>query len=299
MRIDGYSLLVRIANRLGPWIFVVVSRCIAAGFFLFSPRVKESRRLYAVLFPQRGRLYHRWCAFRQFQNFTTIHLDRFLHNRGKTAEFISVGTERLEAGIGRSGAILLMSHLGNWEMAARLLMLQRQGLRLLLYMGVKEKEGVERTQKEELRRAGVTIIGADQESGSPFAAVEGIRLLQAGGLVSMAGDIVWRTDQRRIPVSFLGHLAYVPEAPFIFAMVSGAPIFVFFAFRIATNRYQVILSEPITVRAESRTARKKAVAEAAQRYADLLEEALRSHPLEWYHFDRFIDTAMPLPPPTL
>ncbi len=289
MRIDYHAILVWAARRFGPWIFAAVSRTIAAGYFLFSPRVRESRRLYGVLFPHRSSLYHLWCTFRQYQNFTTIHFDRFLANQGQAPCCTSCGGEQLEATIGHSGAILLMSHLGNWEMAARMLMRRRQHLRLLLYMGIKEKEGVERTQKEELRKAGVTIIGADQDHSSPFSAVEGIRLLQDGGLVSMAGDIVWRKDQRRIPVSFLGHVAYVPEAPFIFALVSGTPIFVFFAFRTGTNTYRFSLSEPIRVTAECRAERNARIAEAAQQYAHLLEQALRAHPLEWYHFDRFIE----------
>ena len=140
-----------------------------------------------------------------------------------------------------------MSHLGNWEMAAMLLKQQKENLPLLLYMGVKEKEGVERMQKDNLRNSGVTIIGADQNDNSPFSAVEGIRFLQAGGLVSMAGDIVWRSDQRKVRVTFLGHDAYLPEAPFIFALVSGAPLFVFFAFRSSKNSYHFTLSDPIPI----------------------------------------------------
>lgn len=288
MKIDFYRILVCLANLLGPWVFVIISRTIAAGYFLFSGRRRESRRFYAVLFPQRGAFYHLWCTFRQYQNFTSIHLDRLLANQGRPAVFSSEGGERLEAAIGNSGAILLMSHLGNWEMAARLLMQQKRDLRLLLYMGAKEKEGVERTQKEELRQAGVTIIAADQTGSSPVAAIEGIRVLQGGGLVSMTGDVVWRADQRQLPVTFLGHRAYVPEAPFIFAMVSGAPIFVFFAFRDGARSYRFVLPEEIKVRPASRAERTSALVEAAQRYAVLLEEALRAHPLEWYHFDRFI-----------
>jgi len=288
MKEPYYRFIVRMTRLCGPWLLVVISRCIATGYFLFSGRVPESRRFYGALYPERGRFYHLWCAFKQYQNFTTIHLDRFLASRTETTTFTSQGWEKLEAVIGRQGGILLMSHLGNWEMAARLLRQQKEDLRLLLYMGVKEKEGVEHMQKEDLRRAGVTIIGVDQEGGSPFAAVDGIRFLQSGGIISMTGDIVWRSDQRKIRVTFLGHDAWVPEAPYIFALLSGAPLFVFFAFRTGKNKYQFTLSDPIAIQSKTRQDREQAIAGAAQQYADLLEKMLREHPFEWYHFERFI-----------
>jgi predicted LPLAT superfamily acyltransferase len=284
-----YRLLERVAELCGSWLFVVVSRIIATGFFVFSSRVPESRRFYAALYPDKGKLYHLWCTFRQYQNFTTIHFDRFLKNQAQAATFTSTGWDRLEAVIGCQGGILLMSHLGNWEMAATLLKQQREDLQLLLYMGVKEKEGLERMQKEDLRKSGVTIIAADPENNSPFSAVEGIRFLRNGGIVSMAGDIVWRSDQRKVRVRFLGHNAYIPEAPFIFALVSGAPLFAFFAFHTGKNSYHFTLSDPIAIQAQSRQNRATAIARAAQQYAQLLEQALRQHPFEWYHFDRFLE----------
>ena len=283
-----YQLLNRISGLCGSWFFVLVSRIIAAGYFIFSRRVPISRSFYGALYPERGALYHLWCTFKQYQNFTTIHFDRFLAGQAKSATFVSEGWENLEAVIGREGAILLMSHLGNWEMAATLLKQQREDLELLLYMGVKEKEGVERMQKNDLRNSGVTIIGADQQNNSPFTAIEGIRFLQKGGLVSMSGDIVWRSDQRRVRVSFLGHDAYLPEAPFIFSLVSGAPLLVFFAFRTGKNSYRFTLSDPISIPSASRRDREKVIANAAQQYADLLEQSLQQHPFEWYHFDQFI-----------
>ncbi len=283
-----YRLLLRMTRLCGPWLLMIISRIIAAGYFLFSGRVGESRRLYAALYPEKGQLYHLWCTFKQYQNFTTIHLDRFLAEKSDTTSFTSQGWEQLESVIGHQGGILLMSHLGNWEMAARLLRQQKDDLRLLLYMGVKEKEGVEKMQKEDLRRAGVTIIGVDQGGGSPFAAVEGIRFLQSGGIISMTGDVVWRSDQRKVRVSFLGHDAWLPEAPYIFALLSGAPLFVFFAFRTGKNSYRFTLSDPIAIKPQSRQDRGQAISEAAQQYANLLEKMLREHPFEWYHFDSFI-----------
>ena len=104
----------------------------------------------------------------------------------------------------------------------------------------------------------------------------------------MAGDVIWRNDQRKVAVTFLGGTAFLPEAPFIFAMVSGAPLFAFFAFRTGKNSYRISLSEPLPITPESRADRERAITRAAQQYADILEKAVRKHPFEWYHFDRFV-----------
>jgi len=284
-----YKAVLTLTRRGGSWIFVVISRIIAAGYFVGSPKVKESHRFYALLYPDRGAWYHRWCSFQQYQNFTTIHLDRFLAAQQQDTTFVSHGWEKLDSVVRQKGAILLMSHLGNWEIAAHLLKKQQSSLKLLLYMGVKDQEYVEGLQKEQLHQSGVTIIGVAKDGGSPFDAVEGIRFLRDGGLVSMTGDIVWRADQRKRRVSFLGGEAFIPEAPYIFALVSGAPIFVFFPVRTGKNSYELMLSDPIYLAHGDRAARETIIQAAAQHYADLLEQQLRAHPYEWYHFDRFIE----------
>lgn len=283
-----YRLLSRVTDLVGPWFFTLVARLIATGFFLLSRRRQESLHFYKILLPQKGHLAHLWHTFKQFQNFTTIHFDRYLAGRQQDVKFTTEGWERLKPTIGNSGAILLMSHLGNWEMAAKLLKNQQPDLRLLLYMGVKEKEGLERLQKEDLQQAGVSIIGEEQQGGSPFSALEGINFLRSGGLVSMTGDIVWRQEQRHVKVNFLGHTALLPEAPYVFALVSGAPLFAFFVFRRAKNSYHLRLAEPIRLAVTSREQRPQAIAKAAQQYADQLAEMLRQHPDEWFHFDPFL-----------
>jgi len=176
-----YQALVMVTKICGPWLFVIISRIIAAGYFVFSKNVPESRRFYSLLYPQKGALYHLWCTFRQYQSFTTIHLDRFLSLHQRQTTFTSQGWEKLQSVVQGKGAILLMSHLGNWEIAAHLLKKQEGSLKLLLYMGVKDKEDVERVQKEHLQQSGVTIIGVEKDGGSPFDAIEGIRFLHSAG----------------------------------------------------------------------------------------------------------------------
>ncbi|MCI5159831.1 MAG: lauroyl acyltransferase, partial [Candidatus Electrothrix sp. AUS1_2] len=71
-----YKLLVATSRIFGSRFFALITRIIAAGYFLFSRNVRESRRFYAALYPERSKSYHLWCTFQQYQHFTTIHLDR-------------------------------------------------------------------------------------------------------------------------------------------------------------------------------------------------------------------------------
>ncbi len=291
MRIILYRIIIKLSQTLGLWVFAVFAWCVASGYyFLFPLRVRNSVRFYRVLFPERGYWYHLWCAWRQFHNFTDVFFDRFLLMEQKDVSSTSEGLWNLEAAYNRSaGGVLLMSHVGNWEVAAHILKRKMRNLRLMFYMGVKHKEQLEKIQKKSLSQSGITILAVDEQGGSPVDIIEGIKFIQSGGIVSMTGDLVWKKDQRAITVNFLGHTARVPEAPYLLALLSGAPLLVFFAFRTGKRRYHFSMSQPIYIRAASRQERGAAIQAAAQQYADMLEEALRRHPLQWYHFEPFLD----------
>lgn len=283
-----YRFLVGLANCCGSWTFTLISRFIAGGYFLFSPRVAESRRFYRILYPLKSSLYHRWCVFKQYQNFTSVYFDR-LPAKNSKLPFTTQGWEHLEKAIGGSGGIVLMSHLGSWEVAAHLLNQKADKLKLLLYMGIKEKENIEHIQKLSLERSGIKIIGIDRDGGSPFDVLEGIQYLKSGGLVSLTGDMVWRKDQRTVEAIFLGCRVLLPEAPYVFALVSKAPLFIFFTFKTPEGGYHFTVSKPIYIKTSSRADRDEAISRAARQYAELLEETLREHPFEWYHFERFLE----------
>jgi len=291
MRIIFYRIIIKLSRTLGLWVFAVFAWFVATGYYLFFPfRVRNSVRFYRILFPDRSGLYHRWCAWRQFHNFTDVFFDRFLLTEHDDITSTSQGLGHLEEACRRKeGGILLMSHMGNWEVAAHILKRKKQDLRLLLYMGVKYKEQLEGIQKESLSQSGITIIAVDEQGGSPLDFIEGIKFIESGGTVSLTGDLVWKQDQRTVPVKFLGHDVRLPEAPYLLALLSGAPIFIFFAFRTGKRQYHFTMSEPIYIRVSSRRERTAAIQHAAQRYADILEETLRRHPLQWYHFEPFLD----------
>ncbi len=290
MRKLFYKFLIALTKRLGPWVFILFAWPIATGYFLFSPlKVAVSVRFYRVLFPDKNRLYHIWCTWRQYHNFTYVFMDRFMIMDSEDITHTSEGWEHLKEAVeNKKGAIILMSHMGNWETAAHLLSGKQYGMRLLLYMGIKAKEKIEKMQKESLSQRGVRIVAVDQDGGSPFDILEGIKFLREGGLVSLTGDRVWSGNERNVAVKFLNHEVHLPVAPHIFALLSGAPLFIFFSFRRGTKNYHFRISEPIYVKAASRADRQEAIERSAQKYADNIQQNLRTYPLQWYHFEPFL-----------
>jgi predicted LPLAT superfamily acyltransferase len=288
-----YRGLIALSNRIGLWVFRLMAWFIASGyFFLFPGRVAVSLRFYGALFPSRALLYHLRCAWRQYHNFTNVYLDRFPILADHNVTITPKGWEFLDDAVNRKvGGIILMSHVGNWELAAHMLNMRGRNnpeMKLLLYLGQKNKDQIEHTQKESLVQSGVKIIVAAENGGSPADIIEGLNFLKAGGLVSLTGDRIWRKDQRSIPVRFLGHEAFLPETPFIFALLSGAPLFIFFGYRMGKHAYHFQILPPEYVHTKDRKGRQEAIGRAAQFYADRLEEMVRKCPFEWFHFEPFI-----------
>jgi predicted LPLAT superfamily acyltransferase len=286
-----YEVVTSLSKTAPPWVVEFMVWMVSTGFFLFSPeRVRVSMRFYRELFPDRGRFFPLGCAWRQYHNFSHIFLDRLRLRKPVSLTYTSEGWEDLEAVHKEGkGGIILMSHLGNWEIAAHLLKTKSPEMNLLLYMGVKQKDQIEHVQKQSLTEGGVKIVGIDRDGGSPFAIIEGLRMLKEGGFVSMTGDVLWNQEQRTVHVRFLGHKVKLPAAPHILALLSGAPLFVFFAFRVGRGEYRFKIIGPKYVRMSSRSRRTEAIQGSAQEYAHLLEQALYQSPLEWYHFEPFLE----------
>jgi predicted LPLAT superfamily acyltransferase len=283
-----YKSVMALSRRTGAGAFLFFAWFVATGYFLFFPtRVAVSVRFYRALFPQRNRLYHLWCSWRQYHHFTSVYLDRFLLQSYDDTALVSRGFDLLVDSVAKGkGAIVLMSHMGNWDVAAH--WMKQKGMKVLLYVGRKYKEQIEGMQKESLTREGIRLIAVDQDGGSPFDLVEGVHFLEAGGVVSMTGDRLWSMEQRSVTVRFLGHEALLPESPHLFALLSGAPIHIFFVFRDSRKQYRTIMLPPRYVVAASRRERQEAIRQSAQWYADRLAEMARQHPFEWYHFEPFL-----------
>ncbi len=288
-----YRCLMFLARRFGSWVFLLIAWHIALGYFLLFPRrVAVSVRFYRRLFPERPRRHALWCAWQQYHHFVHVFLDRYLLLEGAEFETTYEGWEHIVAAAqsGRGG-IILMSHVGSWEIAAHLLRHYGKSdphMKLMLYLGAKHREQIERRQKKSIEKSGIRIVSVPEDGGSAMDILEGLNFLREGGLVSLTGDRLWGREQKAVTVRFAGCRARIPEIPYILAMMSGAPILIFFGYCTGKGRYHLVTSLPLTIAAASRGERHKAVEAAAQAYADLLAETVRAHPYEWYHFEPFL-----------
>jgi lauroyl/myristoyl acyltransferase len=287
-----YKTALFLSHRLGLWFFRTFSWCIATGyFFLFPARVRESLKFYRALFPGEGFARHLYCVWKQYHNFTDVYVHRFIPWAAEEAQFTREGWEYLdEAVAAKTGAIVVMSHIGNWELAAQ--KLNEKGLPIMLYLGAKHKEQIEKLQKEKLALTGIRIVTTDEKEKSPFALLEGVGFLRGGGIVSMTGDRLWG-DQTSVAVNFLVHEARLPDTPHLFALMSGAPLMTFFVSETSPGHYHVQVSRGRKVGAASRAERKKAVQASAQAYADDLARFAAAHPFEWHHFEPFLGGKIP------
>jgi lauroyl/myristoyl acyltransferase len=287
MKILSYRIAIYFSRRWGVWFFRTFSWFIATGYFFFFPaRVAHSLKFYRALFPERNFSFHLYCVWKQYHNFTNVYTIRFVAKWKDEVEFTMEGWEYLDEAVRKkTGAIIVMSHIGNWDLAAE--MLNRKGLPIMLYLGAKHKEQVERIQKDKLAQSGIKIVATSEKESSPFALLEGINFLREGGIVSMTGDRLWG-DQRSVKVNFLGHEVQLPDAPHLFALISGAPLMTFFVNQKAPGKYHIAVSRGRQVLAASRQDRANAVLASAQAYAGELEQMARQHPFEWHHFEPFL-----------
>jgi predicted LPLAT superfamily acyltransferase len=285
-----YKSLILGSKLFGNWLFRLMAGIVAGGYFIFSrQRRAVGRRFYRALYPDKSHQQLNYCTFRQFQSFTHVFLDRYLQREYNHFRYTIEGMDYIiEAQRSGKGAILLMSHMGNWEVAAHGLKKRLTDMRLMLLMGIRQKEAIQKMQKDSIRDDGITISGIDEGGGSPFDILEAVNFLRSGGLVSMAGDIVWREDQRTITATLLGHQVQLPDAPYSLALVTGAPIIVFFAFRTGAGHYAIRAATPFHVHAATRPERAAAIQQAAQTYVNHMQDALQKYPYEWFHFDVFL-----------
>ena len=283
-----YRLGVGITSVVGAWFMSVVVWIVCGGYFALSrKRVAVSLRFYRAIFPEKSLFSLLWLVWRQFQHFGTIHVDRIRLGKEEKlhCEIEGLGHFRRCCTGGRGG-IFLMSHFGNWEIAAHAF--RGQGMPLMVYMTEREDEQVERQQKEDLSAEGIQVLSATDRERSPVDLLESLRFLRSGGCVSIAGDRVQGDGGRLTEGEMFGHRVFVPVAPHVLAIKSGVPMFALFPIRLGAGHYRVHVSEPLMDGSEGKEETGALLKRTVESYLEQLDGMVRRYPEHWYHFEPFL-----------
>jgi len=198
-----------------------------------------------------------------------------------------VGLEPVEAAVrAGTGALVVTGHIGNWEIGAAAL--AARGLPFDVVAKGMANEAFERDLVSARERLGLRVV----DMGA--APREVLRSLRAGHLVGLVAD--QNAGASGVFVPFFGRLAATARGPALFALRTGAPIFLGLSLRLsgAPARYRVTLrSLPVegTDDLEADVTRVTAAHTAA------LEEAVRAVPEQYFWQHRRWKTRPPEEPP--
>jgi len=273
----------RICLFLGPRVARLMLGPVCAWFFLVRGAERRASRDFLARALERPPTHRD--VWRHFWTFSQVVLDRvfILGQEGRdielTPENPAILAEEVDEG---RGCLLLGSHLGSFE-ASRAIKRARPHVPLRLVMDRSQSPAatafLEALNPEMARQ--VLDIGA-----RPGAGLAMLAALQDGALVALLADRA-RAGEKTVAVDFLGRPARFPVAPFEVAMVTGAPVVLFWGLLEGPGRYRIVfekLPSPPRARREDRA---RVVRESVQHYARRLEHHARAAPYNWFNFYDF------------
>jgi predicted LPLAT superfamily acyltransferase len=267
---------------LAIWIFAAL---VSVGYFLLLPKRRaESARFYAILWPGASRYQRLWLTFCQYQSFAATYAEERLLGIPGAIRVVSQGYRELaEAVRAGTGAVLVMSHMGSWQLGARLL--AARDVRLTV---VKGNQSERMQASEQLQQGNLEIKIHPASAAHALDMLDLLRRVREGQIVSLAGDRAWVKGSRELEVEVMGHQAAVTAAPYALALAAAAPLFICFALRESWFTYRFECLPALRLEGTTRSERQQAMLEAARTYARELEARLKSHPRQWYGFLRFL-----------
>jgi lauroyl/myristoyl acyltransferase len=245
-----------------------------AGAWFPAERAAVERNLRRV-HPGRDVAWRAATVRRVFQNFAVCLADRLSFNRGPHRRLERHvrgldGDEVTREVLARDrGCVCVTAHLGNWELAGRLLAPLGRPVHVVM---APERDPRVSALLAAPESPGVRLVRRD----SPLVSVGLVAALRRGEVVAFQMDrATGERADRRVP--FFGTPAPFPLGPFLLAAAAGAPIVPAFCVLDAARRYRLTVEAPIAVaRGQELEGLEQAVA--------LLERYVGRHSDQWFNF---------------
>lgn len=277
-------LLVSIARWLGRRIARLILHPVVWYYLLTAPAARAASRDY--LRRALGRKPRWRDRYRHMYYFASVTLDR-LYMFGGASTTLQVSRHGYQAVRDHrrrgGGAVLLVSHLGSFEM--------------LRGMGGESPYGRLRVLMDQASGAianavfaaisptmGQSVIDTSESDVDRVLKIKAA--LDRGEMVALMADRA-QPGERSTDCRFLGDLAPFPLSPWLLAGVTRAPVLLVFGLYCGGNRYELHF-EHFSDRLELPRAQRRAHAKAcAQAYAVRLEHYVKMAPYNWFNFYDF------------
>jgi len=165
--------------------------------------------------------------------------------------------------------ISLTAHVGNWELAGRLLAGRTERT---THVVVAEEEALHLEQWVRRNGDGVRFVTRSR----PTVSLELVAALRRGEVVAVQGDRALGT-RGDVMIPFFGRPAPFPLGPFLLARAVGVPLVPAFCVLDSDGRYTVKVVGPLVVRRGSEE-------DAARAWVASLENVVRQYPTQWFNF---------------
>jgi lauroyl/myristoyl acyltransferase len=208
-----------------------------------------------------------------FRQFAMCFADLISSNRGAGVEGLIAAVDGMPAltssmQSGR-GVVVLTAHVGNWELAGRLL--ARHGARPTHVVVAAEADPA----VERFLRGGDGPVRFVTRT-TPTVSLSLVSALRRGEIVALQGDRALGT-RGDLACPFFGAPAAFPVGPFVLARAAGAHVVPAFCLLDADRRYRIVVGEPWGVEPGGEAA-------ALGRWVMALEDVVRRHPTQWFNF---------------
>ena len=227
-------------------------------------------------------------SLRHFLMFGEILLDKLLVWMGRiTREDVVFETPALIRQIDhdRKGGIIVVSHLGNFEICNALAN-EIPGMRLTVLVYTRHAGKFNSLMKGIAGDVDVEILQVTDMS--PATIMMFAQRISAGGYIVVAGDRTPVTGQGRVSeVEFLGNLAPFPQGPLILKGLLDCPVYLMFCLKQQAKYHIYVERFDTDLKFHDRKARQQNLHSAVQEYATRLEYYCLKAPLQWFNFFPF------------
>lgn len=273
----GYYRLARAAapylpRRARGWLAARAARIFGSRFVAERAAV---RRNLARIHPAREASWLDEAVGRVFENFAVCFADLLSLNRAPAARLsrhvagVNEQDPTQEALARGRGCVSITGHLGNWELAGRLLAPLGHRVHVVMAPEADPEVGAVLNSRPDSQ---VRFVRFD----SPLLSVQLVSALRRGEVVAFQMDrAIGGRGDRRVP--FFGEPAPFPVGPFLIAAAAGAPVVPAFCVLEGRGDYRLCVEPALEVRRGEET-------EALTRAVSVLERYVKAYWDQWFNF---------------